>query len=161
MAISFVSVDTEIEPLWIAKNGHGICLTRLGGTEAEFADHCEARLGERPTETSDPVLIKAVKARLGTDGPLEFDLSGCSPFQRQVLEALNQIPRGEVRTYRQVAEQLGQPQAARVVGHALATNPIPVLIPCHRVIRTDGGLGGYTPRLEMKSALLKSEGALN
>ena len=160
MAIRSLNVPTVVGPLWVAQNGHGICLTRLGGDEAEFASYCEARLGERPTPDHDPAATEAVKARLDGDKPLDFDLSRCSPFQQRVLEALNQIPRGEVRTYRQLAEQIGQPRAMRAVGHALATNPIPVLIPCHRVIRTDGGLGGYTPRVENKGALLNWEGAL-
>ncbi len=156
---TWLAVDTVVGPLWIAQNGHGICLSRLGGSEGEFATYCLAQMGERPIPLSDSAVREAVNARLNSDQPLDFDLSRCSAFQRQVLEAVNRIPRGEVCTYRDVAAEIGRPLAVRAVGHALATNPIPVLIPCHRVLRSDGGLGGYTPRLETKSTLLNWEGA--
>ncbi len=85
-----------------------------------------------------------------------FDL--CSVFQQQVLRAVSAIPRGKVRTYQFIAKQIGKPKAARAVGRALATNPFPLIIPCHRVIRSDGKLGGYQGGLKMKKALLRKEG---
>jgi methylated-DNA-[protein]-cysteine S-methyltransferase len=91
--------------------------------------------------------------------PLEhvgFDL--CSPFQQRVLLAEYSIPRGSVSTYRRIAAHLGIPGGARAVGNALATNPFPIVIPCHRAIRSDGTLGGYQGGLAMKRALLAQEG---
>lgn len=91
--------------------------------------------------------------------PLEgMALEVCSPFQRHVLLAEYAIPRGWVSTYGLLAAHLGLPGAARAVGRALATNPFPIVIPCHRAIRSDHTLGGYQAGLAMKRALLEMEG---
>jgi len=82
----------------------------------------------------------------------------CSPFQQGVLRAEHAIPRGRVSTYRLIARHLGHPKAARAVGTALATNPFPIVVPCHRAIRSDGHLGGYQGGTEMKRTLLAMEG---
>jgi len=84
--------------------------------------------------------------------------NGCSAFQQRVLRAVSAIPYGQVRTYQFIAKQIGNPKAARAVARALATNPFLLVIPCHRVIRSDGKLGGYRGGLKMKRRLLKSEG---
>lgn len=81
----------------------------------------------------------------------------CSSFQQKVLRAVSAIPYGEVRSYRFIAKQVGRPRAYRAVGRALANNPFPLIIPCHRVIRSDGKLGGYQGGLKMKKALLRKE----
>jgi methylated-DNA-[protein]-cysteine S-methyltransferase len=88
--------------------------------------------------------------------PMRLDL--CPPFQRQVLLAEYGIPRGRVSTYRRIASHLGVAGGARAVGNALATNPFPIVIPCHRAIRSDGTLGGYQGGLAMKRVLLEQEG---
>ena len=85
------------------------------------------------------------------------DLTGLPPFTQGVLRVTAQIPYGEVRSYRWVAARLGQPKATRAVGNALARNPIPIIIPCHRVIRSDGSLGGYALGLARKKKLLALE----
>ena len=95
--------------------------------------------------------------------PVDFeigliDLAGCSEFQRRVLLAEHQVPRGRVTTYGRIARSLGLSGAARAVGTALARNPFPIIIPCHRTIRSNGDLGGFRGGLEMKRALLKMEG---
>jgi methylated-DNA-[protein]-cysteine S-methyltransferase len=82
----------------------------------------------------------------------------CSEFQQQVLRAEHGIPRGKVSTYQLIAAFLGKPSGARAVGNALATNPFPIIIPCHRAIRGDRTLGGYQGGLQMKRALLEAEG---
>jgi methylated-DNA-[protein]-cysteine S-methyltransferase len=82
----------------------------------------------------------------------------CPPFQRKVLTAEHAIPRGRVSTYRLLAGRVGNPKGARAVGTALATNPFPLVIPCHRAIRSDGSLGGFQGGLPMKRALLAMEG---
>lgn len=94
---------------------------------------------------------------------VEFDLEilaleRCSEFQRGVLLAEHQIPRGWVSTYGRLASRVGAPKGARAVGRALARNPFPIIIPCHRAIRSDGNLGGFQGGPEMKRALLESEG---
>ncbi len=85
-------------------------------------------------------------------------LDACSPFQRQVLQADWQIPRGWVSTYGRVARHIGRPGAARAVGRALATNPFPLVIPCHRVLAADGTIGGFQGGAALKRALLQLEG---
>lgn len=87
-----------------------------------------------------------------------LDPLACSAFQWQVLSTEKSIPRGQVWTYRQLAIAVGSPMGARAVGNALATNPFPIVIPCHRTIRSDGSLGGYQGGLEMKRSLLAMEG---
>jgi len=82
----------------------------------------------------------------------------CSPFKQKVLRAEHGIPRGQVSTYQRIARHIGDRNAARAVGTALATNPFPIIIPCHRAIRSDGNLGGYQGGLDMKRTLLTMEG---
>ena len=110
--------------------------------------------------------IRAIAAgirALLAGGAVEFDLDlvaldACPPFQRQVLRATHRIPRGQVSTYGLVAAHLGKPGAARAVGNALADNPFPLLIPCHRIVLTDGLLGGFGGGPLLKRALLAMEG---
>ena len=85
-------------------------------------------------------------------------LSLCTEFQQLVLRAEHRIPRGRISTYRLIAEYLGKRNGARAVGNALANNPFPLIVPCHRAIRSDRHLGGYQGGLEMKRALLEKEG---
>jgi methylated-DNA-[protein]-cysteine S-methyltransferase len=85
------------------------------------------------------------------------DLSQVPAFERAALDIASQIPYGEVRSYKWIAERLGRPDAARAVGGAMAGNPVPLIVPCHRVVKTDGGLGGYSFGLVQKEALLNLE----
>jgi methylated-DNA-[protein]-cysteine S-methyltransferase len=87
-----------------------------------------------------------------------IDLSGATEFHRKVLEAARAIPCGEVRSYGWLARQVGRPQAARAVGQALAHNPLPIVVPCHRVVGSDGSLTGFSGGLDMKRRLLDIEG---
>jgi methylated-DNA-[protein]-cysteine S-methyltransferase len=89
-----------------------------------------------------------------------IDIGWATPFQRQVWQATRSIPYGETRSYGWVAEQIGKPAAVRAVGQALGKNPMPIVIPCHRVIGSDGGLHGFGGGLKMKRNLLRLEGAL-
>jgi O-6-methylguanine DNA methyltransferase len=93
-------------------------------------------------------------------GQIRFDLSGLTEFEQAVLRKTLEIPRGEVRTYSWVAREIGRPRAVRAVGTALANNPIPILIPCHRVVRSDGVIGNYgAGGPEAKFRILDHEGA--
>jgi methylated-DNA-[protein]-cysteine S-methyltransferase len=87
-----------------------------------------------------------------------LDFNPCSSFRRTVLSAERTIPRGRVASYSGLALHIGRPRAARAVGTALARNPFPIVIPCHRTVRTDGSLGGFGGGLDMKRALLEMEG---
>ncbi len=87
-----------------------------------------------------------------------LNLSHGTPFQQKVWRALIRIPKGQVRTYEDIARSIGNPRAVRAVANAIGANTIPVLVPCHRVIRKDGGIGGYRWGVAQKKKLLKSEG---
>ena len=87
----------------------------------------------------------------------ELDLSEATPFQQQVWQATRLIPYGETRSYLWLAMQIGRPEAVRAVGQALGRNPLPVVVPCHRVVASNGGLGGFTGGIEMKKRLLNLE----
>jgi methylated-DNA-[protein]-cysteine S-methyltransferase len=89
--------------------------------------------------------------------PDRLDLAGATPFQRAVWQAARDIPYGQTRSYAWVAGRAGNPKAMRAAGQALARNPLPVIIPCHRVLAKDGGLGGFSGGLAMKKRLLKLE----
>ncbi|MBN1587670.1 MAG: MGMT family protein [Candidatus Omnitrophica bacterium] len=91
-------------------------------------------------------------------GDIEEYLAICSPFQRKVYRAILKIPKGQTRSYGWVAEQAGRPGAARAVGNALHRNQLSPLIPCHRVVKSDGSLGGFAKGLAAKRRLLKAEG---
>ncbi len=88
----------------------------------------------------------------------ELDMDGATPFQQAVWRAMLEIPRGQTRSYAWVAERIGRPGAARAVGQAVGSNRLPIVVPCHRVIGSDGSLHGFGGGLPMKSALLQREG---
>ncbi|MBN1400165.1 MAG: methylated-DNA--[protein]-cysteine S-methyltransferase [Anaerolineae bacterium] len=114
--------------------------------------------------TCEPIALLAAQMGRFLQGedvllPLDnLDLGSCPPFARRVLLAEYAIPRGCISTYGRIARHLGTPKAARAVGNALARNPFPIVIPCHRAVRADGSLGGYQGGLAMKAALLGLEG---
>jgi methylated-DNA-[protein]-cysteine S-methyltransferase len=97
-----------------------------------------------------------------TGRPVKLDLSGVGEFRAGVYEALREIPPGETVTYAELARRVGRPGAHRSVGTALSRNPVPVFVPCHRVVRTDGGMGGFTAEggIELKRKMLELEGAI-
>jgi len=124
--------------------------------EKSFPDAVASSCGEID------ILVDQIEASLnGADIRFSLDalrLDLCPPFYQRVLRANHAIPRGSVTTYKILAEHLENPRGARAVGTAMATNPFPIVIPCHRVIRSDSTLGGYGGGTEMKRALLEREG---
>jgi methylated-DNA-[protein]-cysteine S-methyltransferase len=127
--------------------------------QAEMARFSPLLTDQHPDRIVD--LVRRIQAYLSGEPaalPLEpLDFSACSPFQQKVLRLLYTIPYGEVRTYQWLADRLGTPHAARAVGNALARNPFPLVMPCHRCIRSDGTLGGFQ-RPGLKAQLLALEG---
>jgi methylated-DNA-[protein]-cysteine S-methyltransferase len=91
---------------------------------------------------------------------LTLDLRGATGFRLRALQAMGRVPYGETVTYAELAARAGNPRAARAAGHACATNPIPIVLPCHRILGSDGGLHGYGGGLHMKEQLLRLEGVL-
>jgi methylated-DNA-[protein]-cysteine S-methyltransferase len=161
-ALRYTTVETSVGPLWVAYDDGGIAVTMLARDEAEFAAACIERRGQSAILDSNPpeALVAAVRERLVANIRVPLNLSGCTPFQRDVMAAVSAIPYGETRTYGQVAASVGRPRAARAVGEVMRTNPIPVLVPCHRVVRSGGDIGRYTPDPSVKRRLLEIEGAL-
>lgn len=117
-----------------------------------------------PTKETDPIMAQLINELYGYfSGKLKsfsvpLDMPSATPFLRRVWEELVRIPYGQTRSYAQVAQAVGNPRAARAVGSANHRNCIPILIPCHRVIKADGTLGGYASGLNIKKALLALEG---
>ncbi|MCS7220825.1 MAG: methylated-DNA--[protein]-cysteine S-methyltransferase [Anaerolineae bacterium] len=155
-------MDSPLGPLYLAASDQGICHVDFGVGLDDFL----ARLDPTARVERDPAALAPVVAQLReyfAGARLQFevpiDLRQLTAFQRRVLEATCAIPAGAVRSYRQVAEAIGKPQASHAVGQALARNPVPILIPCHRVIASDGSLGGYGGGLAHKRLLLDLEGA--
>lgn len=138
-----------------------IVLSRPGA----LATHVVAKAVPRPTASSCTEiesLLDRIEAFLDGEA-IKFSLDvvrldTCSMFQQRVLRAEHAIPRGRVSSYRLIAKHLGDPNGARAVGMALASNPFPIVIPCHRAICSDGSLGGYQGGPKMKRALLEMEG---
>jgi AraC family transcriptional regulator of adaptative response/methylated-DNA-[protein]-cysteine methyltransferase len=164
VTIHYTAVPTTLGLLLVAVTERGICSVSLGDDEATLVDSLRAEFPAadlvRTTDARDR-LVDAVVAHVeGTAraGDLPLDLRATA-FQWQVWRALQRIPEGATRTYQEVARELGQPSAARAVARACASNRVAVLIPCHRVVRGDGGLGGYRWGMARKAALLAREGA--
>lgn len=147
LADAYLRLDSPIGTIYVAWNGLGVSAVGRETDPAEFEAQFADRFG-RPIrfELNPPAtLVAALRRRLDGDrrAPLRFDLRDRSPFERDVLEKAAEIPRGEVRSYGWVAREIGRPRAMRAVGTALGGNPIPLFIPCHRVVRGDGTIGEY------------------
>lgn len=147
----------------VAESTRGVAALLFGNTEkamlAELRDEFPAARIDRD-DTAGKAAFTALEAMLAGKEPpkgLRLDLRG-TPFQIRVWTALQAIPAGETRTYQQIARSLGAPKASRAVGSACGNNIIGVLVPCHRALRSDGGLGGYRWGLERKEKLLTGEG---
>src|SRR6478735_6748755 len=159
-------VDTALGPALVAATPRGICMVELGNDErmleAKLRDEFPRAQLQRVDAGRDEFLaprLQAVAARLaGGGGEVAVDLMGTA-FQKRVWDALMKIPAGQTRSYAELASTLGAPKAARAVASACASNRVAVVVPCHRVIRGDGSLGGYRWGLPLKQALLDRERA--
>ena len=151
-------VDGPIGPTWVAHNDHGVAFTFLTDDEQEFTGRHRDRLPRRLRRA--PVPADIASAIAASDGSaLTVDLRHVAPFQRDVLEATRSVRPGQTRSYGWVAQQIGRPAAVRAVGTALARNPIPIIIPCHRIVRGDGDVGSYLFGTDRKRRLLEIEAA--
>jgi AraC family transcriptional regulator of adaptative response/methylated-DNA-[protein]-cysteine methyltransferase len=162
--IGFTSIVTPLGIVVVASTARGVCALRIGADEASLTSDLVAEFPRALLERDDEGLadVVAVIARVirGEDetSTLPLDLRGTA-FQVRVWEALRGVERGSTLTYAQLAERLGSPRAARAVGSACGANPVALLVPCHRIVRRDGTLGGYRWGLALKEALLAAEGA--
>jgi AraC family transcriptional regulator of adaptative response/methylated-DNA-[protein]-cysteine methyltransferase len=156
--ISYARFETNLGPVLIGATDRGICFLQFGASVEDLRrefPRAEIKQTEGPSSQLRE-WSRAIATFTGGDFPLA---PAGTPFQMQVWEFLRTIPRGETRTYAQVAAGIGRPSAARAVAQACASNPVAVLIPCHRVIRGDGDRGGYRWGIKRKRALLDLEGA--
>ncbi len=159
---AYGSIDTPLGLVFVAYNDVGISAVMLSDDAAEFEERFRARFGRKVcnAETLPPALARSVREQVsGGHGDLHFDLRGLTEFERAVLFKALEIPRGEVRPYSWIAREIGRPKAVRAVGSALAANPVPLLIPCHRVVRSDGHIGNYALGNDRKRVVLQAEGA--
>lgn len=160
--LSYIIFHTDVG--WVGILGSAAGLQRVILPQNAAAE-IQQRLGDivgHAVQSSQPYEDLIMRLQDYFDGnrvdfPDKLDLSGATPFQREIWRAVRYIPHGETRSYTWVAEQVGRPEAARAVGQALGRNPLPVIIPCHRVIARSGGIGGFSGGLEMKKFLLNLE----
>jgi O-6-methylguanine DNA methyltransferase len=154
---------TNLYTLWVGFSSKGISMIRISENDpAAFEAAYEKRFGIRPRggnlpESYGRAVQAAVAGRPFNHVPIDF--SGLPEFEAKVLKLLQKIPRGEVRSYAWLARKAGRPKAARAVGNAMAHNPIPFLLPCHRVVPATGGVGNYGFGSALKRELLLREGA--
>jgi AraC family transcriptional regulator of adaptative response/methylated-DNA-[protein]-cysteine methyltransferase len=165
LRIRFAIVPSPLGQLLVAATANGVCKVSLGDSDAQLERRLRAEFPRAVVEHDDDgslaELAGRVVAHIRGDGAahdLPLDVRGTA-FQQQVWRALLAIPYGETRSYAEVAAAIGQPTATRAVARACATNPVAVVIPCHRVVRSDGGLGGYAGGVGRKERLLEVEGS--
>ena len=162
--VAYAQVDSPLGPLTVAATERGLVLLAyperpLDQVLGRLAEAVSPRVLEAPARL-DPIRRELDEyfggRRRRFDTPIDWALT--AGFFRRVLQATARIGYGKVRTYAEVAERAGNVKAVRAAGNGLGSNPIPVVVPCHRVVRTGGGLGGYTGGLERKEFLLGLEG---
>jgi len=144
----YVRRSSVLGDLLVAFSTKGVTAVELAGDPGGFVATYQQRFGKRaiPVDRVPPAIARHLDAAIvaGRPGRLPVDLDRLTEFQAAVLRAAATIPRGEVRPYGWVAKEIGRPGAVRAVGSALASNPVPVIIPCHRVVRSDGTFGDYS-----------------
>ena len=165
--VAYAAADSPFGPLLLATTSRGLVRVGLPNQDpdellVDLAERVSPRVLEAPAELDDVrrELDLYFEGKLDHfDLPLDWRLS--SGFRRRVLRAIDRIPYGQTRSYTEMARRAGNERAVRAAGSACGSNPIPLVVPCHRVLRTSGALGGYGGGLPMKQALLELEGVLD
>lgn len=165
--VAYASADSPFGPLLLAKTGRGLVRVGLPNQDpdellVDLAERVSPRVLEAPAELDEArrELDLYFEGRLDRfDLPLDWSLS--SGFRLRVQQAIAGIPYGETASYTEMAAKAGNERAVRAAGTACGSNPIPLVVPCHRVLRSGGGLGGYGGGLPMKQGLLELEGVLD
>jgi methylated-DNA-[protein]-cysteine S-methyltransferase len=164
--VAYATTDSPFGPLLIAATPTGLVRVNLPNYDPEEAlEELAAIVSPRVLEA--PARLDETRRELDlyfegrlTEFDLPIDWRLTRGFQGKVQRAINRIPYGQTRTYTEMARSAGNERAVRAAGTACGSNPIPIVVPCHRVLRSGGGLGGYGGGLPMKEALLKLEGVL-
>ncbi|MBA2381132.1 MAG: methylated-DNA--[protein]-cysteine S-methyltransferase [Chloroflexi bacterium] len=164
LADDYAVIESPVGPLRVVWNGRGVSEVSGETDDATFETRFRARTGRvaRRRDALPADLARKIERRLAGDrhNRIDLDLRGASEFERAVWMKALEIPRGEVRPYGWIAAEIGRPKAVRAVGTALGHNPVPLIVPCHRVVRSDGMLGQYSlGGPENKRAILTGEGA--
>lgn len=160
----YATADTALGKVLIARSARGVCAILLGDGAEELTGDLASRFPQAALVASDAAIrADLAKVRHFIDNPtagldLSLDMRG-TPFQRRVWEKLQAIPAGRTVSYRELASRISQHANPRAVGSACGANPIALAIPCHRVIRSDGGLAGYRWGIDRKRALIQKEAA--
>ena len=148
LADEYATMPSPIGAVFVAWNGRGVSLVAQADSSAAFESRFRSEVGRpiRPVATIPPRLERSLVRRLAGDrrATVPLDLRNRTPFERAVWSKALEIPRGEVRPYGWIAAEIGRPRAVRAVGSALAHNPVPLVVPCHRVVRSDGLIGQYS-----------------
>ena len=157
--------DTPVGVLGLAAGARGLRHLSFVRGEDDFlerllAQHGDVAILKSPGLDDVRRALDAYFAGKRLEFDLAVDLGDLAPFHRRVLDATAKVPAGRVATYTQIAVRAGSPRASRAAGNALHNNPVAIVVPCHRVLRTDGSLGGYGGGLPVKEWLLRHEGAL-
>jgi AraC family transcriptional regulator of adaptative response/methylated-DNA-[protein]-cysteine methyltransferase len=162
MNINYTIAASSMGRLLVAMTERGVCAVRMGDRDKELEKDLREEFPEAQINRADSVLrgtVEKILTHLDKNEPrldLPLDIRSTA-FQRQVWEKLRTIPYGQTVSYGDVAKALGKPGAVRAVGRACATNPVALVIPCHRVVREDKSLGGYRWGLDRKKKLLENE----
>ena len=157
--IQYMITKCRLGLLMVAETGYGVCALSIGDSEEQLLLSLKNEFPRAEIQSSDDVEDRVNTVLRYLDGQflnLPVDIQG-TDFQKRVWSALRTIPYGETRTYQEVADMIGAPKAHRAVANACARNPVPLIVPCHRVVRKDGGMGGYALGVERKRALLELE----
>ena len=163
--VAYDLVDTPIGQLFVAATDRGLCRISYDAETDRVVESLARTLGTRVLRSARPVdstrrqLAEYFEKRR-TEFALDIDLRLAAGFSRRVLHELALVPYGEVTTYGELAKRAERPRAARAVGTVMNRNPIPIVLPCHRVVGSTGSLVGYGGGLDRKEALLRLEGAL-
>jgi methylated-DNA-[protein]-cysteine S-methyltransferase len=163
LEIAQMSLKSRVGEIWLGCTPRGLFWVNLRPVDAlavegffEEGHRVKLKHGGEMAERAGRELILYLEGKL-RKFTVKLDLRGTTPFQRKVWRATCKIPYGQVRTYAWIADKLGDPNSARAVGNALGKNPIPIFIPCHRVVGAHGGLGGFSAGLGFKRWLLSLE----
>jgi len=164
LRVRYLVYTSPIGMVYVASTEKGLCSSSLGGTEADFRSALRnasgfdaARDDEFFSELKGELDAYFSGKRISFTSPIDW-LQGTA-FQQSVWEALRKIPYGETRSYKDVAQAVERARAYRAVGQAVGSNPVPLIVPCHRVVRSDGSLGGFGSGLPLKRRLLEIERA--
>jgi len=165
----YTCAETALGPMLVAGNGRRLVAVKLSANPRRIERDAEEVQRElhgafdlvRDDAKAAPLARQIADYIDGTRTTfdLEVDLSWVTPFRREVLLETARVPRGEVASYAEIARRVGRPRAFRAVGNTMRTNPIPIVIPCHRIVGSDGALTGFGGGLAMKRRLLALEGA--